>query len=138
MYEQKLFNEKLDEIRKNMILELQHGWGHMYAGYAGIIITNNKEVYEYQYYCRLPKDFGEEEIYIKKIKDLNEDEFKKISSFIENEIISKEFTDKVIFDANYTVVVNINGISKTIKNNKGYGDNLGLYDITEKLLNEIV
>lgn len=138
MNEQELFNNELNKIRENMIIELSHSWGLRYAGYQGIIVNTNKEVYSYQFNIILPDNSEGEKKYLKKIKALTENEFDMLSEFIKKEITSKEFENKIIRDASYKVTVNYNGIKKSIINNKGYAGNLEIYDKTEKFLNELI
>ena len=128
---------------ENSIIATKTWWGHEYPGYSGIIVTNNKEIYIYQYYFRVPKEVKENEkefwsTYILKKKDLNDEEFQKIIMFIECEIENKQFTDKMIFDAGYDLFINYNGLNMKIQNNKEHGDNLGIYDKAEMLLNELL
>lgn len=133
------FKEKLNKISENTIIAIDTWWGHKYAGYSGIIVTNNKEIYKYQYYHVVPKELeGTNSNYIVKIKDLNDEEYKSIIMFIENEIANEQFTDQMIFDAGFDLIVNYNGINKIIKNNKGYGSNWGIYDKAEMLLKELL
>ena len=138
MNEQELFNKELDEIRENSLIELSQWWGHMYGGYSGTIITKNREVYKYQYYHTVPNSFEGNAIFINKIRDLNEEEFERINTFIKDEIIDKQYTNEIMFDAGFTVVVDYNGIKKVIENNKGTEKDLKIYDIAEKLLEEII
>ena len=143
MNNEKEFKEKLDKIMENSIIATKTWWGHEYPGYSGIIVTNNKEIYIYQYYFRVPKEVKENEkefwsTYILKKKDLNDEEFQKIIMFIESEIENKQFTDKMIFDAGYDLFINYNGLNMKIQNNKEHGDNLGIYDKSEMLLNELL
>ena len=138
MTEQEIFNNKLNEIRKDMLMELNNWWGDTYAGYAGIIITYNKEVYQYIYYLEMSDNLKEDKECIRKIKTLNENEFERINIFIEKEIINKQFENKQIYDAGFDVIINYNGVKKAIINNKNFGDDLGIYDKAENLLEEII
>ena len=142
MQEQEKFNEELNEIRKDMMIELKEWWGSRFGGYGGTIVTQSKEVYIYQYYHRIPEnmpeDFKKNCIYIRKAKNLSESEFEKICAFIENEIIDKQFEIKMVRDAGYDIEVNYNGVNKVIINNKSFGDDLEVYDMAEKLLKEIL
>ncbi len=131
------FNNRLNEIRNDMVLEVSNWWGHEFAGYGGKIITNKREVYGYSFHFRTP-DGEENKNSLEKIKDLSDEEYNRIIKFIEDEIANKEFEDNQIFDAGFDVVVNYNGINKKIRNNKGFGDNFGLYDKVDKLLKELM
>ena len=134
---------RLNSIRENAVIAINTWWGHEYPGYSGIIVTNNKEIYTYQYYFRVPKTLKETKVnffdsYIKKNKDLNNEEYNKIIMFIENEIVNKQFTDQMMYDAGFDLLINYNGINKNVKNNKGFGNNLGIYDKAEMLLQEYI
>ena len=135
--EQKEFNKKLDELRKNMIFELSNWWGHQFAGYGGRIVTSNKELYYYEFY-HLTLDYERNKGKIEKIKDLTDEEYARVINFIETEIKGKEFEDNRIFDAGYDVIVKYNGINKKIVNNIGFNDNPGLYDKADALIKELM
>ena len=139
MENQKEFNEKLDKIRNTAIIEVNHCWGLKSAGYSGVIITENREMYSYQYYHSIPKELeGKNVTFITKSKELNIDEYNKMIQFIENEIINKYFCDVSIHDAGFNVIVNYNGTRKIIKNNKGVNDNLMIYDKAKQLIDELL
>lgn len=133
------FKEELNKIRGNEIIEVNSWWGLRYPGYKGTIVTKNKEIYKYQYYHFIPDELKDKNCnYIQKIKDLTDDEYKKVIMFIEDEIEKKEFTNKIIYDAGYDVIINYNGINKRIMNNKGFEDNIELYDKAEVLMKELL
>ena len=139
MENQKEFNEKLDKIRDNAIIEVSKWWGLRTPGCSGTLITKNKEVYLYQYYHIIPKELEDKNTnFILKNKELNINEYNKVIKFIENEIVNKEFHDETIFDAGYNVTVNYNGTKKRIINNKGEGDNLKIYDKAQQLVDELL
>ena len=98
-------------------------------------LLNSRFKYIYKYYYTIPEELKETNSnYITKVKDLTNDEYRKIIIFIENEIVNKQFTDQMIFDAGFDLLINYNGINKIIKNNKGFENNLGIYDKAEILL----
>ena len=139
MDEHEEFKNQLNEIRENTLLEVSRWWGLFDAGYAGTIVKNNKEVYVYQYYHHMPKNFNQEEKkYIKKIRDLSDEEFERIRTFVKNEIMDKEYEDRMIHDAGYKIFACYDGACKVVNNNKGYGDEPEIYDITRNLLREIL
>ena len=124
---EKEIKERIKELTKGEIISISNWWGlGSNPGYGGIIVKSNKEIYRYYVLIR-----DSQKSYIKKIKDLSDDEYKKITDFIENEIIDKDFEDNRMLDAGWTVEVNYGGISKKIKNN------LEIYDRLKKLLEEI-
>ena len=127
---------KLEEIRKKSILECSNWWGHRSPGYRGTIITEDNEMYSYNYYINEFKD--KKTNYIVKNKELNKRECKKVKKFIENEILNHKFNSHNIKDAGFTVIVNYNGEQMTIINNTGNGKKLLIYDKTEKLMENIL
>ncbi len=69
MNSQKEFNDKLDEIREKSIIEVSEWWGLRNAGYRGTIITEDKDIYIYQYYNNIPKELeGKNVTFISKNK----------------------------------------------------------------------
>lgn len=133
------FKEELNKIRENEIIEVNSWWGFKNPGYEGTIVTQNREIYKYQYYHIVPDELKDKSYnYIQKIKKLTVDEYEKVVLFIEEEIENKEFTNKIIYDAGYDVIINYNGTNKRIMNNKGFEDNIELYDKAEILLKELL
>ncbi len=126
------FDNKLKEIRKNAILEVASWWGLKNSGNRGTIITKNKEVYSYQHYF-IPKEINpENDNFITKSKELDSNEYNKVIKFIKDEIVNKDFQDKRIFDAGFNVIINYNGIEKTVKNDEE------IYDKAEQLIDELL
>lgn len=126
------FNNKLKEIRENAILEEASWWGLRNAGNSGTIITKNKEVYSYQRYFMPKEIYPENENFISKNKELDINEYNKVIEFIENEIVNKDFSDKIIFDAGFDVIINYDGIKKIVKNDKE------IYDKAMQLIDELL
>lgn len=116
--EQTEFNKRLDEIRKNVVIQVSN-WGGLgkNAGYGGVIVTDDKCIYTYKYYFNFTESEGKKANFIDK-KDLTEEEFSKIAKFIEDEIANKEFEDIMMFDAGFKVEINYKGITKKIKNDR--------------------
>ncbi len=116
--EQRKFDKKLDEIRKNAIIEVSH-WGGLgeNAGNGGMIVTNDKSIYTYQSYHNFMRLRGKKDNFIDK-KDLTEEEFSKITKFIEDEIANKELESIMMLDSGFKVVTNYKGITKEILNNR--------------------
>ncbi len=132
------FKEKLDKIRDIATIEVYSWWGHRNPGIAGTIITKNKEMYSYHYCKDIPEGLKVEDVhYILKNRELSSDEYNKVIKFIEDEIINKEFHDRMIRDVGYHVIVNYNGIVKKIRNNKGFDDDPKIYDKASQLINEL-
>ena len=114
METQREFNEKLSKIEENAIFIVSKWWGVHDPGYAGTIITQNKELYSYQFY-HFPQE-PEKTNAITKIRELNVEEYNEVINFIENEIINKGISNEDLFDAGFKVTVNYNGTTKAIKN----------------------
>lgn len=134
--ERKAFDHALEIIEKNMILEIEHKTYFKVILYDGIIITNNKEIYKYQYFDgrgSFEEDFPYlyRKKYIKKISTLNDKEFKKVELFIKNELIDKEYQYEMVHDSYIGILVNYDGVSKSIHNHS-------IYETTEKMLKEII
>ncbi len=128
--------EELKKLNKKAVLKVS-SWGTL--GFSGTIITNDKGLYVYQYYNHIPKDFSENEInFIVRKKDLSDEEFKTVTAFIKKEVIGKEFEEEMIFDAGFDVYVCLDGITKDIKNNKGFDDEKGLYDKAEEFVKSLI
>ena len=133
------FKEIIAKIRKNLLIEVKSwGGGRLGTSYSGTIITQNKEVYSYSHsFLNLTGEF-QEEWSISKQKNLSAMQYDKIINFLETEVVNKEFIDNMIFDAGFDVIVNYKNVYKQIKNNKGHGDNLGLYDKAEQLIKDLL
>ena len=128
--EQRKFDKKLDEIRKDAIIQVRH-WGGLgkNAGHGGMIVTNDKSIYTYQHY-RNPIE-GKKANSIDK-KDLTEEEFSKITKFIEDEIANKELESVMMLDGGSTVEINYKGITKEIENNRE------IYAKAEEIMNTLL
>lgn len=117
--------EKIEEISKNAYLEVSNSWGHKYAGYKGIIITKNDEVYKYQEYYQVPPSLGEEESnFFVKIDNLSKETKNEIEKYISENIKNKEFEEKVILDVGFTVKIHLENEVIEIKNYKNINDDL--------------
>lgn len=131
--EEQKFNDELEKIRENAIIELSNWWGLRSPGYAGTIITKNKEVYSYKNQSIITAELEfENDSFITKKKELNIDEYNKVINFIENEIVDIECSDKRMFDAGFDVTINYNGTEKTVKNDEE------IYKKAEQLINELL
>ena len=127
------FNNNLEKIRENAIIEVNQCWGLSNPGCKGIILTNTKNLYIYQYYNNIPKELEDTNVnFISKKRDIEEHEFKKIINFIEKKIINKDFDFEMIFDAGFEVIVNYNGVTKEIKNNRK------IYDKAKELMTSLL
>lgn len=112
--------ENLNEIRNNALIEIKSWNGFKIPFNESIIITNNKEVFRYYKYKRESKFLTEnnikmEDLYL--VKKLNDDNFKKITKYIEEKIIGKSFEFVLVRDHGSTINVNYLDSVISIKNN---------------------
>ena len=112
--------EKLNEIRNDTLIEIKSWNGFKIPFNESIIITNNKEVFRYYKYKRESKFLTEnnikmEDLYL--VKKLSDDNFKKITKYIEEKIIGKSFEFVLVRDHGSTINVNYLDSVIRIKNN---------------------
>ena len=112
--------ENLNEIRNNALIEIKSWNGFKIPFNESIIITNNKEVFRYYKYKRESKFLTEnnikmEDLYL--VKKLSDDNFKKITKYIEEKIIGKSFEFVLVRDHGSTINVNYLDNVISIKNN---------------------
>lgn len=132
--------EKLKKLKENSLLEISNWWGLGNAGSSGTIISEDKKIYHYTIYYRETGFLKEHNIPLESISEgrtITKEEYERIIKFIEDNIIDKTFTSDRIFDAGWNVCGHYNGYQFNIPNNKGFGEDKGLYDITKELLNTI-
>ena len=112
--------ENLNEIRNNALIEIKSWNGFKIPFNESIIITNNKEVFRYYKYKRESKFLTENNIKIEDlylVKKLSDDNFKKITKYIEEKIIGKSFEFVLVRDHGSTINVNYLDSVISIKNN---------------------
>lgn len=112
--------EKLNEIRNDTLIEIKSWNGFKIPFNESIIITNNKEVFRYYKYKRESKFLTENNIKIEDlylVKKLSDDNFKKITKYIEEKIIGKSFEFVLVRDHGSTINVNYLDNVISIKNN---------------------
>ena len=112
--------EKLNEIRNDTLIEIKSWNGFKIPFNESIIITNNKEVFRYYKYKRESKflidnNIKMEDLYL--VKKLSDDNFKKITKYIEEKIIGKSFEFVLVRDHGSTINVNYLDSVISIKNN---------------------
>lgn len=69
---------------------------------------------------------------IHKDKNLTEEEFSKITKFMEDEIANKELESIMMLDGGSTVEINYKGITKEIRNNRE------IYAKAEEIMNTLL
>ena len=111
---------KLNEIRNDTLIEIKSWNGFKIPFNESIIITNNKEVFRYYKYKRESKylidnNIKMEDLYL--VKKLSDDNFKKITKYIEEKIIGKSFEFVLVRDHGSTINVNYLDSVISIKNN---------------------
>ena len=132
--------EKLNSLKETSILEISNWWGLHNPGTSGTIISQDKKIYHYTIYHRETNFLKENNIPLESIskgRNLTEEEYERVIKFIEENIVGKTFTSQRIFDASWNVRGHYKGQSFNIHNNKGFGEEKGLYDITKDFLNTI-
>lgn len=112
--------EKLNEIRNNALIEIKSWNGFKIPFNESLIVTNNKEVFRYYKYKRESKFLIEnnikmEDLYL--VKKISDDNFKKITKYIEEKIIGKSFEFVLVRDHGSTINVNYLDNVISIKNN---------------------
>ena len=112
--------EKLNEIRNDTLIEIKSWNGFKIPFNESIIITNNKEIFRYYKYKRESKflidnNIKMEDLYL--VKKLSDDNFKKITKYIEEKIIGKSFEFVLVRDHGSTINVNYLDSVISIKNN---------------------
>ncbi len=127
------WNNKLKELEKNAIIEvLSSGAGGFGFSNSGYLVTSNKEIYKFLIELNFSVyDDEKHKNFISKFKDLTDEEYKKVTDFIENELLSTEFEKKMILDASFNIKVNYNGVNKNIRNN------MEIYNKTRDFLGEM-
>ena len=112
--------EKLNEIRNDTLIEIKSWNGFKITFNESLIVTNNKEVFRYYKYKRESKylidnNIKMEDLYL--VKKLSDDNFKKITKYIEEKIIGKSFEFVLVRDHGSTINVNYLDSVIRIKNN---------------------
>ena len=110
---------KLEELRKNMLIEVS-SWGglSLTPGTSGLIVTQDKKVYYYHMYFRVPEKL-KDKISLEDIsegKELQGSTYKKLIKYIEEKIINVEYENKFIFDASFHIIVNYKNKKITVNN----------------------
>ena len=111
--------EKLEKLRLNKFLEIR-SWAGLspMPGTTGIIITNDKKIYYYHKYHRIPENL-KDKIKLEDISEgriIDEDIYLKLVNYLEENIIGKEFEEISIRDAGVSISGNINNNRFNINN----------------------
>lgn len=101
--------EKLDILRKDRFLELR-SWAGLsdMPGTTGLIITNDRKIYHYQNYHRVPS-YLEGKVKLEDISNgtqISSEVYSKLSNYINKNIIGKNFEKICIRDAGCNVIGN--------------------------------
>ncbi len=132
--------EKLNLLKETSILEISNWWGLHNPGTSGTIISQDKKIYHYNIYYRETNFLKENNIPLETIsegKKLTEEEYESVIKFIKENIVGKSFTSQRIYDAGWNVCSHHKGQVFNIHNNKGFGEEKGLYDLTKEFLSTI-
>lgn len=112
--------ENLNEIRNNALIEIKSWNGFKIPFNESLIVTNNKEVFKYYKYKRESKFLIEnnikmEDLYL--VKKISDDNFKKITKYIEEKLVGKDFETVLVRDYGSTININYLDSVISIKNN---------------------
>ena len=99
--------EKLEILRKDRFLELR-SWSGLsdMPGTHGFIITNNRMIYHYHSYHRVPSSLGDK-VKLENISNgtiINDEVYSKLSNYINKNIIGKKFENIRVRDAGCNVI----------------------------------
>ena len=127
--------EKLKQLQEKLLLEINYWWGlGNTPGNSGMLVTKEQELYTYTEYYDMNKELEEKNTpksSLKLVKKLTEEEYKKITTFIEKNLLSKEIKEDFIFDAGYNLKYYYNNKIRSISNN------VELYDELKRLIEEL-
>lgn len=136
--EEKMFRAAVDAIRQSAILELSVWSGLGGVKYRGTIVTEGRVVYDYGYYSPiLDGTPSGDYTFIKRKTRLKQEDYDKLTEFIEANIINKEYEDRKVMDSSVKLTVNYNGVHKEILNNSGIDGENGIYDETEEFIKKL-
>ena len=95
-------NETINEIRENMMLEVS-SWGGLSRtpGSNSTIITNDKKIYFYRKHFDFETKENKEEL--TSGKEISDESFNLIKTYIEEHYINKTFEPVGIFDASFVI-----------------------------------
>ncbi len=77
--------EMVEELRKHACLELKRWWGNFNYGFEGTIVTEEKEIYQYEYNQPSSRTRKEDLNYLKKVGNLSEEQWEKIKKYIKKQ-----------------------------------------------------
>lgn len=126
--------EKLNNIKNNSLLEIENWWGLHEPGKKGIIITQDKKIYNYHWYYKTSPILEENNIPLEFISEgipMTEEQYQKVIEFIEKEICNKDFPFQKIFDAGWKVSGHYKEKTFNFTNNRE------IYNKTEELIKRI-
>ena len=112
--------EKFENLRENMLIEVSYwnGLGTPYRNYK--IITKDKKMYTYEIYLRKVPDvlkeyFDGNEAFYETV--INDEEYKMVTNFIKDKIMSKKFDMMNMKDVGYKISVK-SGKNIFVRNNQ--------------------
>lgn len=114
-------NEKLNELRKNRLIELSVWAGlSLTPGSNGIIITKDKKKYLYHNYRSIaPSLEGKvEKEYLSPGVELSDDIYEELIAIIENELLAKKHEYVMLFDISFSIEGNYNGVDFKFEDNE--------------------
>jgi hypothetical protein len=135
--DEKIFSAMREVWEASSILEVS-SWSGFRGGHKdGIIVTKYKTIYAYERLGLLPIGAdSSDHTFIKKKRELTEEEYNKITEFIKKNLIDKEYDDEKSYDGGCNITVDYDGIHKEIK--CGFASGQGnIYNVTKKFVERL-
>ena len=106
-------DDKLEEQLEKTILGYTYWNGLHVPCHGGLLITLDKKIYSYTYY----QYYNDGDSGIQETKELTDEEYHKVITFIKDNIIKKEFDYQPTTDVTRTIIVNYEGVRRKIQDN---------------------
>ena len=133
--------KKLDKLKENSILGVEVKANlSISPGISGTIITKDKKVYVYSLYYRMTLFMEKNNIPLEDItliKELTDEEYDKLISFIKEEIFNKEYVCRPLRDSSSAVFGSSENKLFYYPNCYDINTKENLYDKTKKIIEEV-
>ncbi len=133
--------KKLDKLKENSILGVEVKANlSISPGISGTIITKDKKVYVYSLYYRMTLFMEKNNIPLEDItliKELTDEEYDKLISFIKEEIFNKEYVCRPLRDSSSAVFGSSENKFFYYPNCYDINTKENLYDKTRKIIEEV-
>lgn len=118
---------EIERIKNKIFIEISTSWGMHNPGTKTTVLTNDNEVYEYTLYyfnsVEFIKPCGKPDIF-RKIGLIDDEKMVYIKKYLKENVIDKPQSNDSIFDASFTIVINMNDKKYEIRNNRILYDTL--------------